>query len=242
VRYIVAQILGAYIASALIYNQWKFLIDAGEEALVAAGAFDATMYTPNGPAGIFALYLPPGQSLGRAFLNECTNSFFVAFVIWACSDPSNVLVPPQLGPILIAFAYGVAVWGFAISGIALNTARDVGCRLWAMSVWGMPASGGKYAAIAALTNIPLTILAYAVYEFIFADPDRVVTAAHLEFENAIHNHRRVREEKHNRGVNNSASHEKNNGSSSSKASVHMYEVAEPEVVYRGRDVNEVSRV
>ncbi|KAF9003936.1 putative aquaporin 2 [Cyathus striatus] len=245
VRYIIAQILGAYIASALIYNQWKYLIDAGEEALVAAGAFGTTMFTPTGPAGIFALYLPPGQSLSRAFLNECTNSFFVALVIWACSDPSNVLVPPQLGPVVIAFSYGVAVWGFAIPGIALNTARDVGCRLWTMSIWGMPASGGKYAAIAALTNIPMTLLAFVVYEFILADSDRVVTSAHLEFENAIHNHRRVRRERHNtrsQSLGNPASHEKNNGSNSSKASVHMYEVAQPAVVYNERDVHEVSRV
>jgi len=39
--------------------------------------------------------------------------------------------------------------------VAANSARDVGGRLAAMSIWGMEASGGKYAALAALTNIPV---------------------------------------------------------------------------------------
>jgi hypothetical protein len=29
---------------------------------------------------------------------------FLALVIWACIDPSNVLVPPPVAPVLIAFA------------------------------------------------------------------------------------------------------------------------------------------
>ena len=31
------------------------------------------MFTPSGPAGIFAFYLPPGQKIGYAFLNEFVN-------------------------------------------------------------------------------------------------------------------------------------------------------------------------
>lgn len=41
-----------------------------EEALVSTKMLDALQYTPNGPPGIFALYLLPGQTLGRVFLNE----------------------------------------------------------------------------------------------------------------------------------------------------------------------------
>ena len=42
------------------------------EALHAAGRYEALMFTPNGPAGAFALYVMPGSNLGRVFLNEFT--------------------------------------------------------------------------------------------------------------------------------------------------------------------------
>ena len=74
-RYIVSQILGALIACALVYNQWKSLIDEAEAVLLSAGAeaFAATQFTPNGPPGIFAFYLLPGQTIARVFLNEFVN-------------------------------------------------------------------------------------------------------------------------------------------------------------------------
>ena len=56
--------------------------------------------------------------------------------------------------------------------MALNTARDVGGRLANLTIYGMKAAGGKYAAIAALTNIPATIIAVLIYEFFLTDPDR----------------------------------------------------------------------
>ena len=40
------------------------------EVLEAAGTLEAVMFTPNGPAGVIALYAPTGASLGRIFLNE----------------------------------------------------------------------------------------------------------------------------------------------------------------------------
>jgi hypothetical protein len=56
--------------------------------------------------------------------------------------------------------------------VAANTARDVGGRLAAISIWGTRANGGSYAAIAALTNIVATVAAYASYEFFFKDSSR----------------------------------------------------------------------
>jgi hypothetical protein len=58
-----------------VYSQWKVLIDEAEELLKAAGpaAFAATQFTPNGPPGIFAPYLLPGQTISRVFMNEFVN-------------------------------------------------------------------------------------------------------------------------------------------------------------------------
>jgi len=67
--------LGGIIASALVYHQWKVLIDAAEATLRAEGpaVYAATQFTPNGPAGIFGFYLVPGQTFPRIFLTEFVN-------------------------------------------------------------------------------------------------------------------------------------------------------------------------
>lgn len=93
-------------------------------------------------------------------------------MIFACLDPSNFFVPPAVAPYTIGLSYGVAIWGYAGVGISLNTARDLGARFMAMTIWGTDASGGRYAAIAALTNIPCLIIAFMIYEFFFYDSSR----------------------------------------------------------------------
>jgi hypothetical protein len=124
-RYIIAQILGAYIACLFVYNQWKVLIDESEALLMAAGPaqFAATQFTPNGLPGIFVPYLLPEQTLPRAFMNEFVNvrleyyqklpshrdnifeqCTIIALIVWAAVDPTNYFVPPAMTPFVIAFA------------------------------------------------------------------------------------------------------------------------------------------
>ncbi|KAF8627016.1 hypothetical protein AX15_004597 [Amanita polypyramis BW_CC] len=188
--YIVAQIIGAYVAAVIIYHQWEVFILEAEAVLKKAGLYDQVVFTPSGTAGIFALYLPPGQTYGRVFLNEFMNSTFVALVIWACLDPTNVALPPAFAPFVIAMAYAAVIWGFAVPAIALNSARDIGARLMAMTYWGKEAAGGPYAAVAALTNIVATFFAICLYELFFVDSDRVIPAAQLEHARVVMNHKR----------------------------------------------------
>ncbi|KIP11551.1 hypothetical protein PHLGIDRAFT_99331 [Phlebiopsis gigantea 11061_1 CR5-6] len=180
-RYIVAQLLGAFLAALLVYAQWNNNIKAAEAALTAVGKYDAVMFTPQGPAGIFALYAPAGSKLGQVFLNEFVCDFLIGLVIWSCLDPTNFMVPPAAAPWIVAFSYGMCVWGYAVVGLSTNTARDLGTRFAMLAIYGRAASGGKYAAIAALTNIPATLLAACFHEFILADSSRVVTPAHVDF-------------------------------------------------------------
>ena len=56
--------------------------------------------------------------------------------------------------------------------VAANAARDVGGRLAVVTLWGTKAGGGSYAALAALTNIPATLIGAMLYEFVFADSSR----------------------------------------------------------------------
>jgi glycerol uptake facilitator-like aquaporin len=66
----------------------------------------------------------------------------------------------------------MAVWGFVPNGLAANSARDLGGRLMAITIYGTRAWGGSYAALAALTNIPATLLAAVFYNTFFADTQR----------------------------------------------------------------------
>jgi len=181
IRFIIAQILGAFLAALLVYVQWHDLISATEAGLMAAGKYDAINFTPQGVAGIFALYVLPGSHLGNVFLNEFVSDFVLGLAIYACLDPTNVLVPPAASPWIIAVAFAMAIWGFSPVGLAANPARDIGGRLAALCIWGTKANGGSYAAIAALTSIPATIVAYIAYEMFFVDSSRGIDAGHREF-------------------------------------------------------------
>ncbi|RPD78408.1 aquaporin-like protein [Lentinus tigrinus ALCF2SS1-7] len=173
-RYIAAQIFGAYIASLLIYVQYKQIIHLSIEALQAAGKYEEVMFTSSGPAGIFAFYVPAGTNLGYVVLNEFVCDFILGLVIFACTSPSNHFATPATMPWLIGLAYGVVTFGFAPVGLAANAARDLGGRFAAMTLFGRAASGGKYAAIAALTNIPATLIAGVFYELVFNDSTRTM--------------------------------------------------------------------
>jgi len=183
--------LGGYIACLFIYLQYRTPLLEIQEAIPPA-ALAAINFTPNGPAGIFGLYLQPGSNLGQVFVNEFVCDFMLAIVIFGAVDPSNILIPPAAAPFIIAMAYAVAIWGFSAVGLSANAARDLGGRFAAMTIWGKEASGPSgYAAIAALTNIPATILACIVYELMFVDSDRVVPQMQREFVDIHALHRRT---------------------------------------------------
>jgi len=190
-RYIVAQILGGYIACLVVYTQWKDFLDLAEGVLLQKGVYDATMFTPNGVAGAFANFKLEQQSMGRAFMNEFFNCMMIGLIIWAALDPTNVMIPPALSPLIIAFSYAAAIWGYSVPSISMNTARDLGGRLAALTIWGTKASGNAYSAISALVNIPATLFAAIFYEVFFTDSDRVIDAAHMDFIRVHANHART---------------------------------------------------
>ncbi|TFY73983.1 hypothetical protein EWM64_g10029, partial [Hericium alpestre] len=97
-RHIVAQVLGGYIACLFVYLQWKTRIAEAEAALIAQGTFEAVQFTSAAPAGILALYTPPGASLGLVFVNEFICDFVIGLVTWSVIDPTNAFVPPAVVP------------------------------------------------------------------------------------------------------------------------------------------------
>jgi MIP family channel proteins len=199
-QYIFFQLLGAFVATLLVYGIYRPTILELDAALRAGGK-EALIFTPNGPAGIFAIYPQPGQDLGYVFLNEFIVDFFLALIIWGAIDPSNIFVTPASVPFVIGLAYAVAIWGYAPNTIATNSARDLGARLATTAIWGTRAWGGKYAAIAALTNIPATIFAACVHELFLSDTSRVVTKGARELINNSDAHREHKAYKYTLGRN-----------------------------------------
>ena len=103
-------------------------------------------------------------------------------------------VPPSSGGSLFLLVGFVAVFRerkvFTCLIVSLNTARDLGGRLAAITIWGTQgtafirvhfriynlvlAAGGNYAMIAALLNIPAMLFGAFLYEIFLTDSDRGV--------------------------------------------------------------------
>ncbi|KIP08506.1 hypothetical protein PHLGIDRAFT_104304 [Phlebiopsis gigantea 11061_1 CR5-6] len=180
-RYVLAQCIGAYVACLVIYVQYRHVILEVEAGMAAKGVLDALLFTPSGPAGIFANFLTPGWAIGQVFVNEFVCTFIIATVLWAVLDPTNFFVTPVAAPVFVALSFGMCIWGYAPIGVSLNTARDLGGRFMALTIWGTGAAGGRYAAVSALTNLLATVLAALFYELVLTDSRRVVVPSGVEF-------------------------------------------------------------
>lgn len=119
--YIVAQIIGFFIGAAIVfavyYGKW-IEVDPN---------FENT-------AGVFATFpAVPGFLYG--FIDQVVGTFILIFLILATGDANNTPAGANLGPIivgLIIVAIGMS-FGF-MHGYAINPARDLGPRLFAVLV------------------------------------------------------------------------------------------------------------
>lgn len=119
--YIVAQMIGFFIGAAIVfavyYGKW-IEVDPN---------FENT-------AGVFATFpAVPGFLYG--FIDQVVGTFILIFLILATGDANNTPAGANLGPIivgLIIVAIGMS-FGF-MHGYAINPARDLGPRLFAVLV------------------------------------------------------------------------------------------------------------
>jgi MIP family channel proteins len=129
--YIVAQMLGALVASGLVFASYHDTL----------AAFDGGVRHVTGElatAGIWATYPQPFMSIGFGFLNEAIGAALLMGVILGITDSRNSPAPAGLTPVvvgLLVVAIGAA-FGFN-TGYAINPARDFGPRLFtAIAGWG----------------------------------------------------------------------------------------------------------
>ena len=129
--YIVAQMAGAFVASAVVYLTYREAFDAFDAGVrQIAGA--------RGTAGIFATYPQPFLSTLGGFVDQVVGTALLMLSILAVTDSRNAATPSWLAPVIvggIVTAIGVS-FGFN-AGYAINPARDLGPRLFtAVGGWG----------------------------------------------------------------------------------------------------------
>jgi MIP family channel proteins len=130
--YAVAQGLGAFVASAVVYFTYR-------EAL---GAFDGgtrQILGPMGTAAIWATYPQPFLSVfPGGFIDQIVGTALLMGVILGITDTRNSPAPAGLAPVIVGLlvvAIG-ATFGFN-AGYAINPARDFAPRLFtAVAGWG----------------------------------------------------------------------------------------------------------
>lgn len=145
VGYITAQLLGAFLAAALLHGLF-----AGP-----LGAFEATHHIVRGAPGseasamIFGEYFPnPGGkpftdetrllvSPLAAFAVEAVGTAVLVLVILALTDEANIARPRDFAPAAIGLTVTVLISLFApLTQAGFNPARDLGPRLWsALAGW-----------------------------------------------------------------------------------------------------------
>ncbi|KAM9805964.1 aquaporin-10a [Syngnathus typhle] len=129
--YWLSQVLGGYVASALVYMVYY-------DAIMDFSGGILTVYGPNETASIFATYPSEYLTLGRSFLDQVVGTGMLMLCILCLDEKRNTPAPSGLIPVIVA----VIVLGISMSmsgncGAAINPARDLGPRLFTLTAgWG----------------------------------------------------------------------------------------------------------
>ncbi len=137
--YMVAQVLGAFVAAAILYFVYQGAIVHATGAKNIADAVGGVFYTsPKAFVGVFG-----------AFCDEFVGTALLVGLIFAITDGRNQPVQANLNPLIIGFLIVAIGASFGLNtGYAINPARDFGPRLWIAIV-----SGG--ASLNSYTWIPI---------------------------------------------------------------------------------------
>jgi MIP family channel proteins len=131
VPYSIAQIAGAFAASAVVFVTYREAFSAFDGGVRMVEGATAT-------AGIFATYPKPYLSIAGGFVDQVVGTMLLMAGVLAVTDQKNVAPPAWLtGPLvgLLVVAIGVAFGTNA--GYAINPARDFGPRLFTfVAGWG----------------------------------------------------------------------------------------------------------
>jgi glycerol uptake facilitator-like aquaporin len=104
--YIVSQVMGAAVAAWCVHACYKDAFHEITAAIRSAGPVAATdphIFSPQGPAGVLALFPGAGQSFSALFITEFTANVVLAIVVFSALDGSNFVVSMSSGESKKAF-------------------------------------------------------------------------------------------------------------------------------------------
>ena len=169
--YMGAQVLGAFVAAAILYFVYQGAIQHAVSLAATQGG--ALPNVADVAGGVF--YTSPKAFVGTfgAFCDEFVGTALLVGLIFAITDGRNQPVQANLNPLIIGFLIVAIGASFGLNtGYAINPARDFGPRLWIAIV-----SGG--ASLNAYTWIPIVapllggVAGAYIYDFTIG---RVLTA------------------------------------------------------------------
>ena len=132
VPYSLAQLAGAFVASAIVYATYHEALTAFDGGVRQVTGAQAT-------AGIWATYPQPFLSVfPGGFVDQVVGTALLVGVIFGITDQRNSPAPAGLAPVVVGLLVLLigATYGFN-SGYAINPARDFGPRLFtAVAGWG----------------------------------------------------------------------------------------------------------
>ncbi|XP_034161059.2 aquaporin-10 isoform X2 [Pangasianodon hypophthalmus] len=129
--YSLSQVLGAYLASGVVYTMYY-------DAIMNYSGGVLTAYGLNETASIFATYPTPGTSLQTNIFDQVVGTATLLLCILPLSDKRNRPAPDALlPPIVAAVVLGIGMAMSSNCGGAINPARDLGPRLFTLTAgWG----------------------------------------------------------------------------------------------------------
>lgn len=175
--YFVAQILGGFVGSGIVYANYISAIDNFE-----GGKMRTVPPAENATAGVFCTYPQAFVTKSSQFFSEFIASALLMFVIFALKDPGNNGVPKsdKWFPLCLFFLiFGLGSCFGWQTGYAINIARDFGPRLmsyilgYGSEVWS---AGGYYFWIPMVAPFLGCAFGGALYDiFIYTGPSPINT-------------------------------------------------------------------
>ncbi|MER7080513.1 glycerol uptake facilitator protein [Saccharopolyspora kobensis] len=142
VPYVFAQVVGAFLAAALVFATYSWAINAfnAKAGLPRDQSLDTFAIFATFPAEYF------GGSWWGPLLDQIVGTAVLVLLIFALIDARNTAPAANLGPFMIGMVVTVIGLTFGPNaGYAINPARDFGPRLWTyLSGWGDLALPGSH--------------------------------------------------------------------------------------------------
>ena len=144
--YVIAQVLGAFVAAALLFALYHQAIDAFNLANKSPKSSGQAL----GTYSIFATFPAKyyGGSVFWPFFDEVVGTMMLLILVVAITDNRNLLPGSNMVPLAIGWAvFAIGTSLGANTGYAINPARDFGPRLFAyFAGWGKVALPGTFDA------------------------------------------------------------------------------------------------